>query len=87
MGGGGGGAGGTVSKRVVVNVLDKEYVGQRADEEVREVDVILVGAVSHEQLAARSSRADSASTLLSTIRLIVGLISRGKNRMRTRDSL
>jgi hypothetical protein len=47
---------------------DKEYVGRRADEEVRKEGVISIRASPHEQLAAGSSRADSASTSPSTAR-------------------
>ena len=80
------GAGGTISKRVVADAPGKEYVGRRAEEKVREMDMISVGAVSHEQLAARSSRADSASTSPSTIGPTAGLTGQGKNQMRARDS-
>jgi chorismate synthase len=66
--GGGEGAGDTESNRVVAGALGKRYVGRRADEEVRKEFVISIGASPHEQLAAGSSRADSASTSPSTAR-------------------
>jgi hypothetical protein len=54
------GAGGTVSNRAVAGALGKGYAGQRA-EEVRNEGVMSIGTSSHEQPAAGSGQADSAS--------------------------
>jgi hypothetical protein len=50
-----------VSSRVVAGAPGKEYVGRRADEEVRKEGVISIGALSDGQPTAGSGRAGSTS--------------------------
>jgi hypothetical protein len=56
----------------VAGALGKGYVDRRADEEVRKEGVVSIGASSHEQLAAGSDRADSASASPSEARPTIG---------------